>query len=197
MVVAAETQVREMTRADIIARVQEKIDVGMQPPAAFVAVYEEIDREGDIEALARLHGSGLVAMLWRGWNLENRPAAVSRSIRKPLHPTRIGPFGAVTAAPAPRVVNAEMLRETSMLDAQYKLNGEWVRLRNMDKALCHKAFEQYRSAAVADEHNAQYFRALEAILQEKGGKIEDHLGETELIRLFKIATPTSRQIEAS
>lgn len=196
MVAELKPQANDMTRATVVARVQVLIDDGASPNAAFAQVYEAIEQAGELEALARLYGSTLVGMLWRGWNLENRPAAVTRSIRKPVPPTRIEAFGQVVAEAPGRVVNPEMLRETSMLDAQYKLNGEWVRLRNMDKTLCHKAFEQYRSAAVADEHNAQYFRALEAALKENE-KVADRFDEAQLIRLFKIAKPVSRQIEAS
>lgn len=184
-----------MTRADIISAVQARIEEGAEPNAAFAQVFEDIAARGQLEALARLHGVNLVGEIWRKWNLENRPAAVQRTVTKPVVPLRVTPVLLDDEQRAPvstrfsrPVHSTEGMPERSMLDALYKINGEWVRLGGMDSATCERMFKQYREAAKADEHNARYFKAMAAKLTD-GQVVQDVFTDEMLLRLYKTCQP--------
>jgi hypothetical protein len=179
-------QADEITRALVIERVQAKIEDGMEHGAAFVAVWEEIENEGRVETLARLYGAKLVADLWRAWNITHRPAAVARTIARPVPPSLVAARGEVIPSPPPRRVDLTLVRET--LDAEYKVDGAWVRLGDMDRVACLKVADQYRSAAIADEHKARHMRAIAAALKD-GETVEQKLSEREVMRLFAISKP--------
>jgi len=191
----------ELTRSDIVAAVQDRIADGASPNAAFVAVYAEIERAGQVEALARLHGAQLVGMLWRQWNGANRAGPVSRSGQQPIvyvRPALVGDRpdadpAILDAAEPRRVIDTSLLRKTSLLDCQYKLGDEWVTLRFMTRRQCLMAFGSYRSDALGFEHSAQYFRAIAEKLDETQ-HVGDVFDEPMLLRLFKICKPASRQI---
>lgn len=177
----------ELTRALVIDRVQEKIEAGKTPNEAFVDVWEEIEQAGEVETLARLHGTKLVADLWRSWNIAHRPAAVSRTVSRPAHPSTIALRGQVLPpSPPARVVDLKPLRET--LDSMFKVDGRWIRLGDMDSAMCLKVADQYRAAAVSDEHKSRHMRAIAAVLKE-GETVEQKLSDQELMRLYRITAP--------
>ena len=176
-----------ITRALVIERVQAQIDAGKTPNEAFVDVWEEIEQAGEVEALARLHGTKLVADLWRSWNIAHRPAAVSRTVTRPVSPSTLALRGDVLPpAPPARVVDLTPLRET--MESLYKIDGKWVRLGDMDSKACLKVAEQYRDAAIADEHKSRHMRAIAAKLKE-GETVEQALTEQELMRLYRISAP--------
>ena len=177
----------DLTRALVIERVQAKIENGMTPNEAFVAVWEEIEQAGEVETLARLFGTKLVADLWRAWNIEHRPAAVSRTITRPVHPSTVAVHGQVMPpAPRPRVVDLKPLRET--MESLYKVDGRWIRLGDMDSAACLKVAAMYRAAAISDEHKARHMRAIAAGLKE-GQTVEQKYSERDLIQLYRVALP--------
>lgn len=187
--------VSPISRADIISAVQARIEEGAEPNAAFSQVFEDLDARGQLEALARLHGVNLVGDIWRKWNLENRPAAVQGRVAKPVMPVRMTPVLLDDEQRAPAstrfnrpVHSTEGMRERSMLDALYKINGEWVRLGGMDNAACERMFKQYREAAKADEHNARYFKAMAAKLPD-GKIVQDVFTDEMLMRLYKTCQP--------
>lgn len=182
----------DLTRALVIERVQAHIENGTQPNAAFARVWEEIEAAGQIEALARLHGVNLVGDLWRTWNIAHRPAAVARSIARPVHPSAVTTRDAIQGEVfAPRVVAARrvdlaMVRES--LDTQYSVDGAWVRLADMTAAQCLRVAEDYRSRAIADEHKARHMRAIAACLTE-GETVGQKLSEREVMRLYRVSAP--------
>jgi hypothetical protein len=187
MVAELKPQAEDMTRALVIERVQAHIEAGKTPNEAFPLVWEEIERAGELEALARLYGHNLVGNLWRTWNISHRPAAVSRTISRPVHPTVVTARD-ISPSPMPpaRVVDLKPLRET--MESLYKIDGRWVRLGDMDAKACLKVADQYREAAVADEHKSRHMRALAAILKE-GETVSQKLSEQELMRLYRITQP--------
>lgn len=178
----------EITRALVIERVQEKIDAGTPPPEAFVAVFEEIKLAGRIEDLALIHGHRLVAELWRSWNIAHRPAAVARTLSRPITPGLITAVSGDVIPPAPpaRVVDLRLVRET--LDSQYIVNGRYVLLRHMKETDCLNVAEQYRDTSIAAEHKSRHMRAIAHILKD-GGTVEEKLTERELMRLWRITEP--------
>lgn len=184
----------EMTRASVIERVQAYIEDGKTPNQAFADVYEEIANAGELEALARLHGSKLVGDLWRSWNIEHRPAAVSRTISRPVAPSLLtvsNGSGRPMAAPPSRVVDLTPLRET--LESLYKIDGSWIRLGDMDNKACIKVADQYRTAAIADEHKSRHMRAIAAALKD-GETVSQKLSEQELMRLYRITKPSGNTL---
>jgi hypothetical protein len=192
-----EEQERTLTRADVVARVQEKIDAGETPNAAFSLVFDDIVNERLLEALVALHGADLVGRIWRTWNMANRPAAILRTLARPVQPSPVvRPARQPLGPPPPPVHDLAPLLERPLLNGLWKLGDEWVRLGDMDNGTCHKVFEQYRKAALGKEHYAQFFRALEAGLGD-GAKVEDKYDDALLIRLFKRTKPVSRQVPVS
>lgn len=182
-----EPHVDDLTRALVIERVQVRIEAGETPNEAFVNVWEEIEQAGEVETLARLHGTKLVADLWRSWNIAHRPAAVNRTGSRPVHPSTIAVRGDVLPpAPPARVVDLKPLRET--LDSMFKIDGRWIRLGDMTSKMCLKVADQYRAAAIADEHKSRHMRAIAAALKE-GETVEQKLSEHELMRLYRITQP--------
>lgn len=190
MVADLRTAADEITRALIVERVQAYIDAGKQPLEASAAVWEEIKAEGAVETLALLYGYRLVSEIWRGWNLSHRPAAVSRTMTKPVHPSMVTAQAVegevIRPQPSPRVVNLALVRET--LDSRFVIDGQYVRLGDMNAAQCIKVADQYRTAAVADEHKSRHMRAIAATLKE-GETVEQRLSEQELMRLYRISKP--------
>lgn len=180
----------EITRALVIERVQERIDAGKQPLEASAEVWEEIKAEGNVETLALLYGYRLVSEIWRGWNLAHRPSAVARTITKPIHPSAVTARAVegeiMRPQPIPRVVNLTLVRET--LDSRFVIDGHYIRLGNMTAEQCIKVADQYRSAAIADEHKSRHMRAIAAKLKE-GETVEQALSEQELMRLYRISKP--------
>lgn len=181
----------DLTRALVIERVQAHIDDGKQPTEAFALVWEEIEREGRIETLARLHGVNLVGMLWRSWNIAHRPAAVARTVVRPIHPAGVTAHDGVRGevlppVVAPRRIDLALVRET--LDSQYLVDGWWVRLADMTAAQCLKVADDYRGRAIADEHKARHMRAIAAGLQE-GETVGQKFSEREVMRLYRICQP--------
>ncbi len=176
---------REITRASVIALVQEHVDGGMEPNEAFARVFADIEAEGRLEDLARLHGVNLVGTIWRSWNIENRPAAVARTVRKPNEP--------VLSVVGSRVVEPEVLRERSLLDSMHRIGGHWVRVADMCKPACLEVFKQYRKAAIADEHNARFYRALAESLAD-GQRVADQYDEARLMKLFNISKPPGQTL---
>jgi hypothetical protein len=177
----------DLARADVIERVQAHIENGKTPNEAIADVYAEIELAGELEALARLHGHNLVGDIWRTWNISHRPAAVSRTVSRPAQPSLVTSNARpVAAVPPARVVDLTPLRET--LDSLYKIDGRWVRLGDMDAKACIKVAEQYRTAAIADEHKSRHMRAIAAALKE-GETVSQKLSEQELMRLYRITAP--------
>lgn len=177
-----------VTRQNITALVQDFINSGMQPKEAFERVFSDIDRQGKLPDLARVLGaSATVGAIWQDYNRTARPANLGVSFREVVtetpegHPTPITP-------PSPRVVPVDRIRDRSLLDGMYRIGGEWVTLRLMDKAQCRRLFEQYRKEAVASEHNARYFRAIEATLAV-GEKVGERFDDAALIRLYDQVKP--------
>lgn len=187
----SDPQADTLTRAEIIDRVQSLIEAGKTPNEAITEVWEEIEASGAVEALARLHGAKLVADLWRGWNISHRPAAVARTISRPV-PAEVVRGQVLPAPPPARVVDLTLVRET--LDSKYKIDGIWVRLGEMDNRACLKVAEQYRSAAIADEHKSRHMRAIAAALKD-GETVEEKLSERELMRLYKLSAPAGNTLK--
>lgn len=178
----------EITRALVIERVQAKLADGIDHGAAFAAVWEEIEREGQTETLARLFGVKLVADLWRAWNITHRPAAVARTISRPVAPSLVAARTGevIPVPPQPRRIDLTLVRET--LDAEYKVNGTWKRLGDMTSGDCLVVAEMYRAAAIADEHKARHMRAIAAKLED-GQTVEQVLSEQQVLRLYRISAP--------
>jgi len=178
----------EVTRKNITTLVQEHINSGMQPKDASERVFSDLERQGKLADLARMLGaSATVGSIWQDHNKTARPANLGVSFRELLLPT---PEGHPTPImePSPRVVAVERIRDRSLLDGMYRIGGEWVTLRFMDKSQCRRMFDQYRNDAVASEHNARYFRAIEAALgrdETVGQKFDD----AALIRLYDESKP--------
>lgn len=179
---ASETQ--EITRDGVTRWVQGYIDMGMDPNDAFDRVFQEIVENGHAAELAELHGSVLVGDIWRGYNSTLRPRHV-RSDRSAVTFRQMPP--PIEGAPAP-VVPLDTLKKSSMLDCLEKINGRWVRVGDMDAALCEAAAKQYRKSARTYEHNARYFLALGAAIKE-GGTVGEKFDDAKLSRLFKITQP--------
>jgi hypothetical protein len=192
MVAELQQSADEMTRALVIERVQAYVEDGKQPTEAFSLVWEEIEQSGDVEALARLHGVNLVGTIWRSWNIAHRPAAVARTIARPVHPVTVtgheGVHGEVLP-PAPiaaRRIDLALVRET--LDSQYIVDGQWVRLADMTATQCLKVADDYRGRAIADEHKSRHMRAIAAGLKE-GETVGQKFTEREVMRLYQICMP--------
>lgn len=192
MVAELEQTADDLTRALVVERVQAYVGGGKQPGEAFALVWEEIERSGQVESLARLHGVGLVGMLWRSWNIAHRPSAVARTITRPIAPSAVTARESVQGEvlpPSPvaaRRVDLGLVRET--LDSQYLVDGQWVRLFDMTAAQCIKVAEDYRGRAIADEHKSRHMRAIAAGLKE-GETVGQKFTEREVMRLYRISAP--------
>lgn len=189
----------EVTRAGLIDAVEREIAEGVSPNLAFSRVFDEIDRQGGLEALARLHGANLVGSVWREWNGKNRPGNLSRTAtgQRPPMLAAIGSDGRVSAGPPQPRIDAQLLRENSLLDGMYPiLPGTWVRLRDMTAEQCEAMFEQYRAAAVTDEHNARYFKALAVGVGKAGAEktVAEVYSEAQLMRLFNSCRPAGNTL---
>lgn len=191
MVAELKPQREEISRAAVVERVEAYIQDDETPNRAFALVYDEIVDAGDLEALATLHGVNLVGDIWRKWNLEHRPAAIARRTAVPVSPRFI--TGTVRPTqPSGRVHDPEIIRE-SLLDSRYRIDGDYYRFGEMNKALCLKLAQQYRKAAVEDEHKSRHIRAVAEALGE-GETVEQKFTEDQLMRLFKIATPAGNML---
>lgn len=180
----------DVTRENIATWVSAYIHDGVEPNDAFSRVFDDLDRMGLLEDLARLIGVTGISAIWRKGNQAFRPAQQSANFRTIEPQQSMAPTTAPsTPSPPKRVVSIESLKSSSLLDGQYKVGDHWVRLGSMDKATCREAFRQYRKAAISEEHNARYFRAIEAVLEQKGGKVEDHFNDDTLMRLFTRCKP--------
>lgn len=182
-----EPHVDDLTRALVIERVQARIEAGETPNEAFVNVWEEIEQAGEVETLARLHGTKLVGDLWRSWNIAHRPAAVIQTTSRPVHPSSVAVSGQVVPPRPPgRVVDLKPLRET--MESMFKVDGRWIRLGDMTAKHCLKVAAQYRAAAISDEHKARHMHAIAAALKE-GETVEQKLSERDILQLYKISLP--------
>lgn len=194
MVANLQSDPNEVTRESITACVEGYISSGEQPNDAFRKVFEDLDLTGRLIDLARLLGPHLVGEIWRSRNSALRPANVGFEFRRPSTPTtdmsdvpqRRVPVTTV-ASPSP-VLPIPTLAAKALVDGLYKIGGQWVRLGDMNKALCHAAFKQYRASAMSDEHNARYFRALEEALGE-GEVVGQRFDDEKLMRIYRLAKP--------
>jgi len=195
MVAQLKPRTREITRESLGEWVQEYIDGGMEPLEASAAVSEEIKRDGLQDALLEMIGAArIIHDVWRQRNIRNRPAALIGKPRTAPVVVDEAPRAAVAPpAPRPRVVNVRMVRET-LLDGRYHIGGRSIRLGDMDSGLCLKAFQQYRTSAISDEHNARYFRALAESLGD-GERIEDKFDDAKLMNLYELCKPSGNTLK--
>jgi hypothetical protein len=194
MVVNLQTQQREVTRAEIIERVEALISDGQQLTEAAAAVWEQIEAAGEIEAVARLVGHRIIADIWRNWNISHRPAAVARTVTRPTAPRLVtaSTGDILPPAPRPRVVDLTLVRET--LDSKFTVDGKLWRLGDMTKDICMKVAEQYRNAAIADEHKSRHLRVIASKL-EGDETVEQKLTEQEVMQLYRISVPAGNMLK--
>lgn len=184
---AQEPSKADVTRENIAAWVQAYVKDGMDPNTAFRQVFDDIERLGQLDDLARVVGPSLVGDVWRSKNKTLRPSNAHQEFREVV-PTIPSDQPTPIVAPAARVVAIDSLKKDSLLDGMYKIDGQWISLRDMGKPECHRAFRQYRESAIAEEHNARYFRAIEAALDD-GEVVGQRFDDEKLLKLYRTCKP--------
>lgn len=177
MVAALKDEQNQGLSGEVVTRwVQEYIDQGRRPIEAAQHVLNDICDSGLTEDALRLLGPGPLCLLWK----QNREKPATKPHRAPPEPF-------VMPAPPTRRVDTERLKESSsLLEGMYQIGGRWVRLGDMDKAICRAAAQQFKAKALEQAHEARYFHALAKDLNG-GERVRQRFDDAALLRIWEVA----------
>lgn len=197
MVAQPQPQPMDVTRPNVVAWVQALIDDKthpLDPVAAFKRVWDDMDRLGQLEDLARLHGPSLVGDIWREKNaairrpdgaVTFRPDTQIAAVDREQHTTARTP----TAPPPPPVIPIPERAPISSMDGLHKIGSEWVMIRHLTKAQCLALSKINAEKAGPFLHYKAYFLALAAALDDEVQTVGQKLDDRKLARLYRNTRP--------
>lgn len=134
--------------------VQDRIDGGESEMEASRYALNRLRAEGLMDRVLDRFGDRLVADIWHRFNVSHPRAAM-------WHVARGRPSANPAPEPGARRVDLSLLRdESSVLEALYQVDGEWVRLGDMVKHQCRTLADRYIQLTENSQRKADFFDQL-------------------------------------
>jgi hypothetical protein len=175
MVHAIAVEATPLTQDDIVARVRVYVEQNVVPFVAAERVIRDLCREGYQDELLALIGPSPIFELYA-------TAGVSRDGKR-----RMADGGA--RGQQRRVERDALMKAGSLLESLVEVDGRWLRLGDLNRALCRRAAATHKRAALKVAHRARFYHAIARQIADERTSVRATFDDTALARIFEDTKP--------